>query len=141
MNKIERHGNETELRALDKVREAHGAALNAGDASGWAAQFAEDGVQMPPNSPPNIGNAAIGSWTHSFLSQFRVQFALAVHEVRVLGEWAFERGDYTISINPRAGGPAMQDNGKYITVYERKPADGWRMARDIWNSSNPPATM
>ena len=70
-----------------------------------------------------------------------MQFALAVDEVRVLGEWAFERGEYTISLNPSAGGPAMQDNGKYVTIYQRKPADTWRMARDIWNSSNPPPGM
>ena len=44
-------------------------------------------------------------------------------------------------MNPSAGGPAMQDNGKYVTIYQRKPADTWRMARDIWNSSNPPPKM
>jgi ketosteroid isomerase-like protein len=83
----------------------------------------------------------IGSWSRHFLNQFRVQFSLAVDEVRVLGEWAFERGGYTISLDPKAGGPAMQDIGKYITVYQRKAGDTWRMARDIWNSSNPPPGM
>ena len=83
----------------------------------------------------------IGSWSRAFLDQFRLQFSLAVDEVRVLGEWAFERGDYTISLNPKAGGPTMQDIGKYITIYQRKPGDTWRIARDIWNSSNPPPGM
>ena len=32
----------------------------------------------------------------------------------------------------------LQDAGKYITLYRKTPADAWRMARDIWNSSNPP---
>jgi ketosteroid isomerase-like protein len=35
----------------------------------------------------------------------------------------------------------MQDAGKYITLYQRKSADTWRIARDIWNSSNPPPGM
>jgi ketosteroid isomerase-like protein len=69
---------------------------------------------------------------------FGVKFALLVDEVRVLGEWAFERGTYTIGLNPKSGGPSMQDAGKYITIYQRKSGDGWRMARDIWNSNNPP---
>ena len=80
-------------------------------------------------------------WSQTFLSQFRVQFALTVDEVRVLGEWALERGAYRISLNPIAGGPPIQDIGKYITVYQRKPGDLWRIARDIWNSSNPPPKM
>jgi uncharacterized protein (TIGR02246 family) len=138
---VKRHGGETDLKAIDAVLDAHVAALNTGDASAWVAQFTDDGVQMPPNAPANIGNARIGSWSHAMLRHFRVQFALAVDEVRVLGEWAFERGGYTISLNPGPGGPAMQDNGKYITIYQRKPGDTWRMARDIWNSSNPPPQM
>jgi len=141
MTDYERTGSETDLEALNRVRAAHVAALNAGDAEAWAAQFTDDGVQMPPNAPVNVGRTMIGSWSQHFLNQFRVQFSLAVDEVRVLGEWAFERGGYTISLDPKAGGPAMQDIGKYITVYQRKAGDTWRMARDIWNSSNPPPGM
>jgi uncharacterized protein (TIGR02246 family) len=137
----QRQGNETELKAIDGVRDAHIAALNAGDAGAWTALFTDDGVQMPPNAPANIGKAPIGSWSHGLLSHFGVRFALAVDEVRVLGDWAFERGAYTIGLSPKAGGPAMQDLGKYITVYQRDPAGQWRMARDIWNSSNPPPMM
>ena len=137
----ERYGNETDLKAIDRVRDAHVAALNVGDAGAWVAQFADDGVQMPPNAPANVGTAVIGSWSQAFLGQFRVQFALAVDEVRVLGEWAFERGGYTIALNPAGGGPSSQDSGKYITLYKRDSADTWRMARDIWNSSNPPPKM
>jgi uncharacterized protein (TIGR02246 family) len=141
MTKYERFGSEIDLEAIDRVRDAHVAALNAGDAEAWAARFTDDGVQMPPNAPANVGRTMIGSWSQAFLDQFRVQFALAVDEVRVLGEWAFERGEYTISLHPKAGGPSMRDMGKYITVYQRKPGDAWRMARDIWNSSNPPPGM
>jgi uncharacterized protein (TIGR02246 family) len=141
MTKHERIGSESDLEAIDRVRDAHVMALNAGDAKAWVAQFTDDGVQMPPNAPANVGRTMIGSWSQAFLDQFRLQFALAVDEVRVLGEWAFERGGYTISLHPKAGGPQMQDMGKYITVYQRKPGDTWRMARDIWNSSNRPPGM
>jgi uncharacterized protein (TIGR02246 family) len=141
MKKDQRHGSETDLTAIDKVRDAHVAALNAGDANAWVAQFTDDGLQMPPNAPANVGKAMIESWSKALLIQFRVQFVLSVDEVRVLGGWAFERGGYTISLNPSAGGPPMQDSGKYITIYQRSATDAWRMARDIWNSSNPPPKM
>lgn len=96
---------------------------------------------MPPNMPANVGKAMIGPWSDAMLSGFRVAFALDVDEVRVVGDWAFERGGYTISLSPKQGGAPMQDVGKYITIYERKPTEPWRMARDIWNSSNPVAGM
>jgi uncharacterized protein (TIGR02246 family) len=138
MAEYEHTGNDVDLKAIDAVREAHVAALNAGDARAWAEQFTNDAVQMPPNAPGNVGRPNIASWSQAFLDQFRVQFGLAVDEVRVAGEWAFERGRYTISLTSRSGGPRMQDAGKYLTIYERKPGDTWRMARDIWNSDSPP---
>ena len=112
MTQTERHGGEADLSAIDRVRDAHVAALNANDSGAWAAQFADDGVQMPPHAPANVGKAMIGPWSHGLLSHFRVQFALSVDEVRVLGEWAFERGGYTIDLNPTAGGPPMRDSGQ-----------------------------
>jgi len=141
MTEDDRFGSETDLEAINRVRDAHVAALNSGNAGAWAEQFTEDGVQMPPNAPANVGRTMIESWSRPFLDQFRLQFALAVDEVRVLDEWAFERGGYTISLTPKAGGPPMQDIGKYVTVYQRKRGDTWRMARDIWNSNNPPPGM
>ncbi len=33
---------------IDRLRDSHVAALNAGDADAWVACFTDDGVQMPP---------------------------------------------------------------------------------------------
>ena len=133
-----RIGSAKDLEAIDKVRDAHVAALNAGDAAGWARQFTDDAVQMPPNAPANAGMAAIRGWTGGLLGQFSVKFALRIDEVRVLDDWAMEMGGYTIGLQPKPGGPAMEDRGKYITIYQRGSGGSWRMARDIWNSDNPP---
>ena len=141
MTQYEQTGSDSDLEAIDEVRVAHVAALNAGDAQAWVAQFTDDAVQMPPNAPENVGRSKIASWSRAFLDQFRVHFALAVDEVRVLGEWAFERGSYSISLTSKAGGQPMQDIGKYLTIYQRKPGGAWRMARDIWNSNNPPPAV
>jgi uncharacterized protein (TIGR02246 family) len=131
-------GSETDIKAIDSVRSAHIAALNASDGQAWAALFTDDAVQMPPNAPANIGKPKIASWSQAFLDPFRIQFALAVDEVRVLGEWALESGQYTVNLNAKAGGPAMEDVGKYMTIYQRTAGNKWQIARDIWNSSNAP---
>ncbi len=120
--------------AIDRLRGVHIAALNAGDADGWAACFADDGIQMPPNFGPNAGKAAIQGWSKGFLNLFACQFRLYVDEIYVAADWAFERGRYEISLNPKAGGASMDDGGKYITIYQRGPDGSWKIARDIWNS-------
>jgi len=138
MTRNEHIGDETALEAINKTRTAHVAALNAGDAEACAAQFTSDGLQMPPNVPTNEGRATIRSCSQALADQYRSQFALAVDEVRIAGDWAFERGGYTNSLTPIAGGPPMQDVGKYIMIYQREQGDTWLIACDIWNSNNPP---
>ncbi|MCR4268030.1 SgcJ/EcaC family oxidoreductase [Nitratireductor sp. ZSWI3] len=135
------HGSATDLKAIDRVRDDHVAALNAGDADKWVAQFSEDGVQMPPNAPANVGKNMIRSWSRGLLSIFRIAFNLDVDEVRVLDDWAFERGGYSIKMDPIAGGQMIEDTGKYITIYQKNTDDTWRIARDIWNSSRPLSGM
>ena len=92
---------------------------------------------MPPNAPANVGTGAIRPWVHGFLTAFRAEFALAVAEVYTAGEWAIERGAYTITLTPRSGGAPIDDSGKYITIYQARRDGTWLMARDIWNSDRP----
>ena len=128
----------SELEALDRLREAHVGALNAGDAGAWVACFTADAVQMPPNYSANVGTEAIRGWSGGMLAAFRAEFSLSPEEVRLAGaDWAFERGTYAITLTPRVGGDAIRDAGKYITLYQRQDDGAWLMARDIWNSNSP----
>jgi uncharacterized protein (TIGR02246 family) len=126
------------LEDLDRTRDAHVAALNAGDPDAWVACFARDAAQMPPNEPPNIGAQNIRAWSSGMLTAFRAEFSLDIDEVELAGDdWAFERGTYTIGLTPKSGGSPIHDNGKYLTIYQRQTDQSWLMARDIWNSNNP----
>jgi uncharacterized protein (TIGR02246 family) len=122
---------------IEKLRDRHVAAVNAGDADAWAACFTDDAVQMPPHFSANVGMLAIRGWSQGFLNLFDCRFGLSVDELRVASEWAFERGRFTIALTPKAGGTPMKDSGKYITVYERQSDGAWKIARDIWNSDQP----
>ncbi len=134
---IETTESTPDLQAIERVRNAHVTALNTDDAEAWVGEFTEDAVQMPPHFPANLGKHAIRAWSRGFLNLFRCQFALTVDEVRVAGDWAFERGHYTITLTPKGGSAPMDEVGKYITLYQRQTASSWKMARDIWNSDMP----
>ncbi|MBS1844361.1 MAG: nuclear transport factor 2 family protein [Actinobacteria bacterium] len=123
------------IEGLERLRERHVAALNGGDPDAWAACFAADAVQMPPNMPANVGIDGIREWSRGFLASFSAQFSLDPAEALQAGaDWVIERGAYEIALTPNGGGgDPLRDHGKYITVYQRE-GDNWKMARDIWNS-------
>jgi uncharacterized protein (TIGR02246 family) len=126
-----------QINGIDRTRDTHVAALNANDAVAWTGCFTSDAVQMPPNDAANVGIDNIRAWTTGMLTAFRVEFALEVHELELTGDaWAFERGGYTITLMPAAGGDPVRDRGKYITIYERQVDGSWLVARDIWNSDH-----
>ena len=126
-----------DISGIDRLREVHVAAVNDGDADGWAGCFTDDAVQMPPHFGINTGKTAIRGWNKGFLSMFACRFSLSVDEVQATGDWAFERGCYVITLTPRASGGSMDDHGKYITIYQRQSDGSWKIARDIWNSNQP----
>ena len=117
------------VEAIKETREAHVAALNNGDVAAWVGAFANDGVQMPPNAPANVGRDSIQAWSGGMLGAFDVEFSLAPDEVEVASaDWAFERGAFEISLTPKGSGEPIHDAGKYITVYQRQPDGRWAMA-------------
>jgi uncharacterized protein (TIGR02246 family) len=134
--------NATDLKAIDRVRKSHVGAVNSTNAEAWITMFTDDGVQMPPSAPANIGKKMMLNWIQGFLELFRIEgFALSVAELQVKGDWAFERGTYTITFTHKPSGKVTPDAGKYITIWQRRPDGTWAMARDIWNSDNPPSAM
>ncbi|MDH5788253.1 MAG: hypothetical protein OEZ40_08185 [Candidatus Bathyarchaeota archaeon] len=44
-------------------------------------------------------------------------------------------GNYNINIQPRGQKP-IEEKGKYISIWKHT-ASGWKLHRDIWNSSLP----
>jgi uncharacterized protein (TIGR02246 family) len=130
---------ESDLKVMDQVRQTHVAAVNSTNAEDWVEMFTEDGVQMPPFAPANIGRKMMINWVRGFLDVFGLaDFALSVAELQVIGDWAFERGTYTINFTHKPNGQVIPDACKYITIWQRLPDGAWAMARDIWNSNKPP---
>ena len=54
-------------------------------------------------------------------------------EVRVIGEYAFDRGSFAFSVAPRSGGDTSRETGKYLFLYSRAADGSWKIARAIVN--------
>lgn len=105
-------------------------AMNAGDAEAVAALYTEDGVMMPPGGEAVTGRAAVeAAISEHFEAMPGMRLTFETREVKAVHDYAIEIGGY---VAEDADG-AHLDHGKYLTVWTRTD-DGWKVARDIWNS-------
>jgi uncharacterized protein (TIGR02246 family) len=119
-----------DLRAqIGKMSQAWEKAYNAGDAAGLTALYAKDAMVMPPNAEPASGSSAIRTFFEGDVKA-GAKMALTLEDVTGSGENAVETGKWVAT---SADGKHL-DHGKYVTVY-KKAAGGWKIYRDIWNSS------
>jgi len=129
---------EADVEAIHQLPATFAAALNAGDLDGIMAGFTDDAVRMPPNASAIIGKESIRSLLQTNLEQNTYQLDNPPEEVQVSGDLAFARGTYTVTVTPKAGGESIQREGKYLVIFQKQPDGSWKIARDIWNSDNPP---
>jgi ketosteroid isomerase-like protein len=100
-----------------------------------AAEYAEDGVFMPPNQPAVEGRAAIRAWFAAFPPMSA--FNLTVVEVKGRSDLAYERGTWALTIAATGKTPAISDHGKFMAVRRRQADGSWPMTADIFNSDVP----
>lgn len=117
--------------ALEEIPKAWQAAYNAGDAAALAALYAEDAMLLPPGSEPVEGREAIQAFWQATMDETPgATDQLKPSELHVMEDMAVELGAY-VSTGPDG---THLDHGKYIVVMTPTD-DGWKIARDIWNSS------
>ena len=113
-------------------------AFNAGDASGVAQVYAEDGRLMPPGADIVEGRAAIEGFVKEFVA-IGAQLSFDLLKVHEAGELAVAVGRYTMTI-PVEGGESQTDLGKFIEVWAPQADGSWLIVEDIFNSNTPPPT-
>lgn len=119
------------IRRLDATFMKAISAKNAGALV--RAFYAPDAVLMPPNHPSVEGHAGIQGFLQGLIDSGLSRIVLETTSVASVGDLAYGRGRYTLTLAPAAGTPG-QDTGKYIVVYRRAPGGPWRAVADIFNS-------
>jgi uncharacterized protein (TIGR02246 family) len=108
----------------------------AGDAKGVADLYTEDAVEMPPNSPPIKGRAAIQQYYEKVFGEMKLsRFTLTHLETRGLGDAGYDVGTYQQNMTP-AGAAALDETGKFAVILKRT-GGRWRVAYAIYNSDRP----
>ena len=114
------------------------AAFNSGDGAGVAALYTDDAALLPPGGQRVDGRAAIQTFWQGGIDGGLTNLTLRAVEVEGNGNAAYEVGAFSFQVPGEDGQPVTVE-GKYIVIW-KKGADGaWRLHRDIWNITPPPA--
>lgn len=131
-----------QIQQLEQLRRRLEAAENAGDAEFICTMFADDAVLMVPNEPVQEGREACAAFIRDLLpslcEQFDRRISYTSAEIRLLDGFAFDRGHFSFSATPRAGGETTEAHGKYLWLYSRSGDGAWQLARVIASLDNPP---
>lgn len=118
------------------------AAENSGRPERFGEIFAEDAVLMAPDYPVQEGRencaAFVTQVLNEVLEHFDRRIVYTSAELRMIGSHAFDRGRYTFSVVPKAGGETTQGTGSYLFLYSKNHAGDWKLARAIVNQDSPP---
>jgi ketosteroid isomerase-like protein len=118
---------------LGEILERLEAAENSGDAEYVVRMMADDVVVMVPNEPVQEGKAACAGFVRGMLAfmleQFDRRIAYVSAETRLIGDYAFDRGTFSFTVAPKAGGETTRAQGKYLwllpsLLQEEEPEDG-----------------
>ena len=125
---------EDELRAADsRLLQA----AQAGDATAFAAMFADDGELKFPNEPALVGPAAIQERTARDFAMpgFRINWEVSDWAISGSADLAVSRGNYEFGLTT-PGGP-ITDRGRFVAVWERNDAGEWKVTTDMISSDVP----
>ncbi len=128
--------------AINAVNEKVVAAMNSRDAAALAAIYADDAIMMNPGQAAVEGKQAIQAAYEAMAKETPADVVFAMQplsplETQVAGDWAYQRGNYTVTITPKSG-KAMERSFKYLNIYKRQSDGSWKVYRDISNDNNPP---
>ena len=132
---------EDDINAIKEMLNQYAVACNTGDFDLWISLWADDGVQMPPDTPVRIGKEQIREAMKPAFDQMTLDIAItSIEDAKVYIDLGLTRCNYTLDITPKAGGEtihAMRD-GKALTLYERQSDGSWKIVYDCFNSNVAP---
>lgn len=118
------------LERLAEYRAAERAAYNAGDLA-LADRFAEDLVLVPNGVPTLTGRETARAFFGEVWSQNQARIVEAVDETAYeLRPLLIVTGYFVLELIPRAGGEAVIDKGRYVTVLKLGTNDRYELWRE-----------
>lgn len=130
--------SDEDIAAIRSLDASYAQAILSEDADAIAALYAEDGIEMPPNAPANVGREIIRQWytTSVFPVYDFDDFTITPGEIDGVNGLAFNRGTYS-STTVEGTSVSETVTGKYVVIARRQADGTWLWSVDIWNVDSP----
>ena len=105
--------------------------------------YADDASAFMPNSPVINGVAAIKAALKPMVEDknFSIRFASTKVEVSKSGDLAYSQGAYSMNMTDAKTKKVFTEKGKFVTVFKKQAAGGWKAVADIMNADAPAAAL
>ena len=127
-----------DIAAIKEVLNQYAVGITSGDFDLWMSLWADDGTQMPPDAPANVGTEEIRQKMKPAFDDMKMNLTIrSIEDAKIFGDLGLTRCVYTLEMTPKAGGEtiAAMPEGKALTFYERQSDGSWKIAYDCFNSS------
>jgi ketosteroid isomerase-like protein len=126
--------------AVRNIWDTYAGTMNDGDLDRWIGLWEDDGIQMPPNCPSRKGTSAILAAMRTDFRDYDLRkFTVVQGEAVADGGLGFSSGTYTYMKVRKSDAHSAAIDGKFLTVFKRRPDGSWKILRDCFNANNPPA--
>ncbi len=123
---------------INNARQEIDAAWLSEDTDVIMTHSADDMILMPPNVKFQSGKEEIRNFLQGFFDNFTMTDLKTIdREIKVSGDWAYERGTYEWVIVPEGSIESFNDRVNFIGIWQRQPDGMWKEVRAIWNSTKP----
>lgn len=132
------HSRAQDLAGIDAFNQRYLKAINDGDADTLIAMTVDDHLMMMPNQPIVAGKAKLDAASRRMAEQFKIHETWQPLETVIDGRLAYQRGTFSTTVTPKAGGPARTTDGKFLRIYRRQDDGSWTMVIDSFSGDKPP---
>lgn len=123
-----------DLAAITAFNAKYLGAINAEDIKTLSSLTDDDHIILIPNRMPIVGKAANDASNGSAFERFDFDESWTPEETVIDGDLGYQRGTFTTSSVPKAGGDKRVVSGAFLRIYRRQPDGQWRMTRDMFNT-------
>ncbi len=131
--------SQADVASVTRLLATFDSCASTGALDEFVSHSTDDVVMLAPDQPAVVGKEAVREWYRGFYATFNIE---ARHqppvETYAIGDLVVARGIATMTAAPKAGGPAMTMNNKFIMLFRRQP-DGTLKAWRVAFNSNAPA--
>ena len=128
--------NKEELAIKERIFD-YQRAINSGDFDGWLSLWAEDGIQMPPNTSIKTGIGHIRGANKNIFHLNMNMEVIGFPSVRVFNDVGVSVCEYSIigETKDRREKVNVMENGKALTIFNKQNDGSWKIIFDCFNSN------